>query len=366
MAGWVRGGVFAACVIWPLLLGSSFSYAQSADPQTSFNQIAGSIRDEAARKGVSEKTLNLVFTGLSPVKGLAALEKMQPEHKPGNAATPQEMKADFNRYIGKFITPSNVEKGQAILAQNKTALKIIHENYPGLPAQIILAIFGVETRYGEMTGSYKVIPSLITLARDGRTSDRRAMFRAEAITALQIADHGNKQILTKPGSHMGAFGIPQFMPSSYQRHAIDGDGDGHKDIWSNWPDAIASTANYLTQKGWKAEDRWGAEVRIPAGFDKNLYTDNRRPGNQRIKTSAEWSNLGITLTDGSPLPINDNDRARIIEPGGPLGPHYIVYDNFMGPLMDYNSSYKYVLSVVLLADKIAGGKSSTMQSPMNP
>jgi membrane-bound lytic murein transglycosylase B len=360
---WTRRKALATCMILPLLFNGVSVNAQIADPQAEFNQTAKSIRNEAAQKGVSQEILNRVFTNLSPVPGLAELERKQPEQKPGTKktpATPAQLKASYDSYMNIHVTNEGIQSGRALMAAHAEFLNKLEAD-TGVPGQYILAISWVETKNGKFTGKYDVIPALITMASVARTEKRKEMFRREAVIGLQVANAGYSEILNKPGSHMGAFGYTQFLPSSFQRLAVDGDGDGRKDVWSSFPDAFASTANYLKhvnfrgRYNWKPGQRWGHEVSVPPDFNKALYTDIL--DQQHIKTPAEWARLGVTLPDGSPLPDSDPANARIIEPGGPLGPKYMVFDNFI-VFMGYNSSYKYALSLAQLGDRIAASPSS--------
>lgn len=356
---WTRRRAGAALLVLPLLFNGvslNVAVAQSAVP--TFDDAVRSIRGEARKSGVSQETLDRVLGGIQPVPGLDRFERAQPESV--RAKTDAEKTAEFFNYFNNNVTPKNIQTGRDLYAQHFTLLKQVEEAR-GVPAHIILAVWGMETRYGTNMGKHPTIPALVTMSRDGRNESRRAMFRAQAIAALKIVDQGYDEILTYPGSWAGAFGHTQFMPDSFLRLAVDGDGDGRKDVWTNLADAFSSTANYLNHHGWKPGERWGREVKLPPGFDKRLLTD--RLTDQTIKTPSEWKKYGITLPDGSPLPDNDTARGRIIMPGGEkTGPAYIVYDNFVA-IMRYNPSYRYALTVAGLADAIASGRPDHAPAP---
>lgn len=320
-------------------IGIAPAQAQSAAP--SFGSIIDSVRVAARAQGVTEPTLSRALDGLQPVDGLQRLENFQPETV-----------KSFAQYYKDTVTPARIEKGREMKALHAHELRAIEDRY-GVPAQYLLAIWAMETNYGANMGKHSAIPALVTLVRDGRNEKRRDYFKAEAVAALKILDQGYDQILNRPASWAGAFGHTQFMPTSFLRLAVDGDGDGRKDIWNNLSDVFASTGAYLAHHNWKKGDRWGREVKLPAGFNAGLLTDTLRA--QTIKTPAEWRALGVTLPSGASLPGDDSMNARVIAPDGMGGPAYVVYDNFIS-IMRYNSSYKYALSVAGLADGIAGGR----------
>lgn len=322
-------------------------YAQQTDV---FSQIVTAIYQDASAKGVSRATLDRALSGIQPVDGLKRLENFQPEHV-----------KSFAEYYRGTVTAARIQRGQALMRQHGHALAH-EERVQGIPAQYILAIWAMETNFGDNMGGHSIIPALVTLARDGKNQKRRDYFKDEAINALKILDQGYDQILTEKGSWAGAFGHTQFMPSSFLKLAADGDGDGRKDVWNNMADVFASTANYLARHNWRAGERWGRAVKLPPGFDSALLMD--KLAHQVIKTPAEWAQLGVRQADGSALPGDNAMRGRIIAPDGLSGPTYMVYDNFIS-IMRYNSSYKYALSVAGLADGIAAARPSLGAQPLN-
>jgi membrane-bound lytic murein transglycosylase B len=331
-------------LILGLALMVSFGMASASQAQD-FNSLVADIRAEARSKGIRETTLNRALSNIQPVESIKRLENFQPETV-----------KSFADYYRDTVTQTRIQRGQALMRQHAAALKRAEDAY-GVPAQYIVAIWAMESNFGGNMGNYEVIPSLITLARDGKNENRRAYFRGEAINALKILDMGYDEILTRRGSWAGAFGHTQFMPDSFLRLAVDGDGDGHKDVWNNLNDVFASTGNYLRHHKWKTGERWGRAVKLPPGFDKSLLT--HRLTAQVIKTPTEWARLGVTLPNGAPLPGDSTMRGRIIAPDGLGGPTFIVYDNFVS-IMRYNSSYKYALSVAGLADGIAAARGAAL------
>lgn len=355
---WNRQKTLAACLLLPFLFnGAATAQTAPATPpavqqpaaSTVFNQLVQSIRQEALNRGVSPATINRVLNHIQPVPGLEKLENYQPEHV-----------KTYVEYMKSTVTQARINKGRQLLAQHGQVLAKIERDY-GVPAQYIVAIWALESNYGQNTGNHDIIPALVTLAEIGKTDKRRAYFREEAIQAMRILDQGYNQIVDRKGSWAGAFGQTQFMPSSFLRYAADGDGDGRKDVWNNLSDIFASTANYLARHNWKAGERWGREVRLPANFSKALLTD--RLADQTLKTPDGWAKIGVTLPDGSRLPSENTMQAMIIAPDGLGGPTYMVYNNFK-TIMRYNSSYKYALAVSKLGDAIAiGRKPVTLPKP---
>jgi lytic murein transglycosylase len=223
----------------------------------------------------------------------------------------------------------------------------------GVPESIMLAIYGHETNYGAYTGDFDLLRSLATLAYDGR---RRTLFTDEFIATLLLMERGVSRSQLK-GSWAGATGYPQFLPSMYIRLAVDGDGDGRKDIWRSEADALASIGNYLIDAGWKPNVPWGVAVRVPATLDRMairpLLTSPRCPRvherHSRWLTIAEWRRLGIMIVGGRPPA--DSELASLIEPDGPGATAYLLTGNYRA-ILDYNCSNFYALSVGLLADAV--------------
>jgi membrane-bound lytic murein transglycosylase B len=305
----------------------------TAEPaRPSFAEWRAALKAEALAAGVSAETFDRAFAGVQPNPEILVKDDVQPEYTRPVWA-----------YLDTAVSPRNIVTGQQRLSENAAALRRATEGY-GIPPEIVVAIWGLESRYGETTGGYNVIEALATLAYDSR---RPEVFRRNLIDALLILEAGDIPAVDMQGSWAGAMGQTQFMPATFRQYAVDGDNDGKRDIWRSLPDVFASTAGYLAAHGWRPDQPWGAEVRLPADF----------PWDQAeldvTKSMTEWEAFGVRRADGKRLPKVDSP-ASIIAPAGHRGPAFIVFDNFR-TILDYNNSVSYALAVGHLADRIAGG-----------
>ncbi|MEQ6249621.1 lytic murein transglycosylase [Sulfitobacter sp. HNIBRBA3233] len=245
-------------------------------------------------------------------------------------------------YLSTAVSDLRVANGRAALDKQREALTDIEAEY-GVPAQIVAAIWGLESAYGTFRGSDPVLRSMASLAYDAR---RAAFFEAQVIAALDILQSGDTTAASLTGSWAGAMGHTQFMPTSFIDHAVDWTGDGKRDIWGDDPrDALASTAAYLKKNGWTTGQPWGVEVRLPEGFDYLLASRDVR------KPAADWAALGVTDTGGEP--VRDHGLASILLPAGAEGAAFMIFDNFE-VLESYNTADAYVIAVGHLADRIVG------------
>jgi len=245
-------------------------------------------------------------------------------------------------YLGTAVSDLRISNGKAALARQQETLDAVEARY-GVPAEIITAIWGLESAYGTFRGSDPVLNSMASLAYDARRAD---FFEGQVIAALTILQNGDTNAGALRGSWAGAMGHTQFMPGSFIDHAVDWTGDGKRDIWGDDPrDALASAASYLKDNGWITGQPWGVEVRIPEGFDYLLA--NR----DVLKSPAEWAALGVLDTSGAPVP--DHGVASILLPAGAQGVAFMVFKNFE-VLESYNTADAYVIAVGHLADRIAG------------
>ncbi len=246
-------------------------------------------------------------------------------------------------YLESAVSDARIRNGQAALAANAGLLEQIEARY-GVEAEVVTAVWGLESAYGTFRGSTPVIPALATLAFDGR---RGAFFEDQLIAALRIVQAGDTAPDRMTGSWAGAMGHTQFMPTSYLDYAQDFTGDGRRDIWSDDPaDALASTAAYLAHFGWTKGQPWGLEVRLPDGFD---YAQS---GERIKKPVADWLALGVTDAGGAAIP--EYGPASILLPAGARGAAFMIFDNFH-VLERYNTADAYVIGVGHLSDRIAGG-----------
>jgi lytic murein transglycosylase len=245
-------------------------------------------------------------------------------------------------YLAIAASDERISKGRAQAARHAGTLSAIEARF-GVPADVVTAVWGLESMYGERRGDIPVVASTSTLAYEGR---RGAFFESQLIAALRILQRGDTTPERMVGSWAGAMGHTQFIPTSYLAYAVDFTGDGRADIWADDPtDALASTAAYLQRSGWQAGQPWGMEVRLPAGF--NAGAAGR--GNRR--EAGAWNAMGVTRADGGPLP---GGAAAILIPAGTQGPAFAVYRNF-DVILRYNNAENYAIGVGHLSDRIAGG-----------
>ncbi|UCD35082.1 MAG: lytic murein transglycosylase [Nitrospiraceae bacterium] len=297
-----------------------------------FAEWLDAFRQEARAQGITEDTLERAFAGVEPIPLVIELDRNQPEFK-----------KDFRAYLDLMVNKRRISRGRLMLARHSEILEKIRRHY-GVQPRFIVALWGLETDFGSMSGGFPVVGALATLAHDSR---RSAFFEAELLHALKILDEGRIGITNMEGSWAGAMGQVQFMPSTYVRYAVDEDRDGRKDIWSSLPDAFASAANYLSDYGWRAEMTWGRQVTLPDGYDENA-------SGLSLKTSlAAWQEAGVRKVDGENLPVYDTD-ASLVLPSGIEGPAFLVYQNYRA-VMRWNPSHLYALAVCHLADRLVGG-----------
>ncbi|WP_295899543.1 lytic transglycosylase domain-containing protein [uncultured Vibrio sp.] len=315
-----------------VLLGLGLSCSAFAN-EASFDEYVNMLKQQAAEQGISQQTIDEAFKNVSFRPRAVTADKNQPEKK-----------LTLDEYIPRAVPDWKVKQAKGLYQKHYTELKRIGDQY-GVQPQYIVALWGVESNFGALTGGYSVIDALSTLAYEGR---REAFFRKEAMAALTIIDEGHITADAMKGSWAGAMGQPQFMPSSFLAFAADGNGDGKKDIWNTKEDVFASAANYLSQSGWDDTYTWGRQVRVPESVDIDLQGRGEGKG----KYLQEWGALGITRYDGRALPKLDEDiQAWLIMPDDHHGRTYLVYNNY-NVLMKWNRSYYFALAVSHLADRI--------------
>ena len=289
------------------------------------------VRADAVRQGIRGATVDTAFAHVRLLDRVLELDSSQPE---------------FSRqvwnYLDSAVSDDRVSAGKARIAASRGLLAKVSAEY-GVPAEILVAFWGVESDYGHDYGSWSVIDALTTLAYKSR---RPAFFRGELLAALRILDNGDIPLEQLKGSWAGAMGQTQFIPTIFLKHAVDYDGDGRRDIWNSLPDVFASTAHFVKiGNGWRSGESWGEEVRVPANFpwDQAEYTIQ--------KPVSEWLALGVRSVSGAPPA--DYGSASILAPGGHTGPVFLLRENFRA-IMRYNPSTSYALAVALLADRMAG------------
>ncbi len=248
-----------------------------------------------------------------------------------------EFVAPIWTYMENAVSGARINRGRSALANNAAALAYIEQAY-GVPKEIVLAIWGMETGFGAFKGDKDVIRSLATLASIRYRGD---FFRDELLVALELLQRGLAERSELRGSWAGAMGHTQFMPSSYMKYAVSYQGSGHADVWDNALDALASTGNYLKSFGWTPGLPWGLEVEVPEGFDYRL---NRG-------SFATFAAAGVAPVGGRRMP--SSGEARLFFPAGHTGPAFLLTENFE-VIKKYNMSDAYALAVGHLADRIAG------------
>lgn len=292
--------------------------------------LAG-FRQQAAAQGISQATLDAALTGLQPLDRVVEADRRQPEFLD-----------TFLDYLNKRVSEVRLRTGVAMLTREADLLAAVERRY-GIQSRYLVAFWGLETNYGTFMGDIPTVAALATLAYDTRRPD---FFRGQLLDALRILERGQLTTADLVGSWAGAMGHMQFIPSTWLAHAVDGDGDGRIDLRGSLPDALHSAANYLRQAGWRVDEEWGMEVKLPAGFDP------AQAGLERQQPVNTWSFLGLTRADGSGLP--DSFRpASLILPQGIEGPAFLVGNNFR-VILRWNNSINYALAVGHLADRLAG------------
>ncbi len=327
-----------------LVLPPTLPVAAQTAQETGFQGYLQLLAARARSEGVSERTIAIMTSGLTFNPRVIALDRAQP------GANPDAPPA-LGPYLRAHVDSARISGGRNMY-QTVAGLTPRIERQYGVPAPIILAIWGHETNYGSYKGDFDLARSLATLAYEGR---RRELFANEFIALLKMADRGVPRARLT-GSWAGAFGNPQFLPSVYLRLAQDDDGDGGADIWNSRADTLASIANYFRDAGWRPGQPWGVRASVPADFNAtSTVTRLDAPACPRVharhsvwKTVGEWRALGI-----APLgAINDNVLASLIEPDGRGNSAFLLTGNYR-VILNYNCSNYYALSVGLLADEIA-------------
>jgi membrane-bound lytic murein transglycosylase B len=270
---------------------------------------------------------------VKPIPRVIELDRRQPEFT-----------LTFAQYMKRVVTDRRVAKGRERLRQHRDLLNEVAQKY-GVQPRFIVALWGIETDFGRITGGFPVLSALATLAHDGR---RSAFFRKELLLALKIVDGGHIRAADMKGSWAGAMGQNQFMPSSFHAFAVDHDGDGRKDIWTNLPDVFASIANYLSGSGWRVDQTWGRAVSLPAGMTRGEI------GRKKRQLISAWQARGVRRTDGSDLPTRDLMAAIVAPQRGALAPAFLVYNNY-NVILKWNRSDYFATAVGRLADRLAAG-----------
>ena len=326
---------------------ASLAFAPSDAPaQTlSFDAYMQLVAAKARAQGVDERSINTVLAGLTPSQRVIALDRDNTT-SPNNAGFPP-----LAPYLSSHNTSARVAGGRRAYQQLGPLAAQVEQRY-GVPASIVLAIWGHETSYGAVRGNFDLAQALATLAWEGR---RRELFETELIDLMKMVQQGVPRSRLV-GSWAGAFGNPQFLPSIYLRLAVDADGDGLRNIWDSRADTLYSIANYFRDAGWRAGQPWGVRAYVPANLNRAALQNPMRPPNcprvyvrhSKWKTVREWRALGV-IPQGT---IGEDVMASLFEPDGAAAPGYLLTQNYW-VILEYNCSNYYAMSVGLLADEIA-------------
>lgn len=317
----------------PILLIALLSLSPLSSPRAQidpFNTWLQQVVDDALNEGISPQTVQQALGQVTLDEEVIELDQKQPETT-----------ITFRTYAHNILSPERLQKGRALMATHKQLLRKVAAKY-GVPPSVIVALWGVESSFGNNCGGFNVINSLVTLAYEGR---RASLFRGELMHALHLLDEEHMDSSQLTGSWAGAMGQSQFMPSTFRHYAVDFDGDGHRDIWNSEDDVFASIARYLAAEGWKTNMTWGREVKLSRAIPANKIGLNTQ------YTLATWSKMGVRNLHRKPLPAKAL-KASLIQPDGPHGRSFLVYDNFR-VFMRWNRSTYFATSVGLLADQLA-------------
>lgn len=302
----------------------------SAATDTGFEGWKRQFVISAAGQGIDSRTLRIFQDDAEFLPKVIELDRKQPEKK-----------QTFLEYYKSVVTERRIHDGRRAMQANWDGLFAAETKY-GVPAQIIASLWGMETSYGGYTGNWGVLSTLATLAYEGRRAD---FFKGELITALKIMQQGHIAPSRMRGSWAGAMGQNQFMPSSYMAYAVDGDGDGKRDIWGSLPDVFASSANYLRQSGWKPGLTWG----VQADMDHPIAPAFVGLADDQGRSMDSWHRVGIHA-DGH-FRVPSNEKVWLVAPDGLDGPKYLVTNNYR-VIMKWNKSTYFATAVGRLADHL--------------
>ena len=300
--------------------------------QSGFRDWVGDFRPRALAQGIRPRTFDIAFKTVMFDRKVVERDRNQ-----------SEFTKTLWDYLDSATSDARVRNGKAALRKHAKLLDRIEAKY-GVQKEVVVAIWGLESAYGTFRGKTPIIQAMASLAYDGR---RGEFFEEQLIDALKILQQGDTTQDNLRGSWAGAMGHTQFMPGSFQRLAVDHDGDGKRDIWGDDPaDALASTANYLKSNGWQTGVPWGVEVKLPKSFD---YMEAKR---EVARLPSAWARKGVVGLDGKP--VQDFGPASVLLPAGHTGAAFLIFANFE-VIETYNTADAYVIGVGHLSDRIIGG-----------
>jgi membrane-bound lytic murein transglycosylase B len=329
--------------------------AEPEQTRPAFADFLAGVRGEALARGIRPDILDAALSNIEePLPIVIQRDRAQ-----------AETLYSLEKYLSRLLTIKLITRGREALASHQMLLEEVSARY-GVPSEIIVAIWGIESNFGSFSGVRPTVAALATLAWDPR---RSAFFRGELFAALEILNHGDIDPASMRGSWAGAMGQVQFMPSSYLRFAEDFDGDGRRDIWSSAPDVLASIANYVRGHGWTAGSNWGREVhltkeaagRIAAHVARRAGTCQATRDMTVALPVTEWETHGARLPNGRALPATDPEASLV----SGITRHFLVSRNY-DALLEYNCSHAYAISVGLLADQIGAPTPTPGAEPRKP
>ena len=323
--------------------GQNISDSNSPSP---FQICISNLKNQAMQSGVSSFTFGRYTQNLTPDYSVIEKLNYQPEF-----STP------IWDYLSGLVDVERVELGKIKIRQHADVLKKVSATY-GVPIETVVAVWGVESNYGNISGKNDLLQSLGTLSCEGR---RQNFFRGEFFAAMRILQRGDLTQDKLKGSWAGAFGHTQFMPSTYEELAVDFDGDGRRDLVSSTTDALASTANFLKKRGWQTGQPWGFEIKVPEGM--SIAGEGRR----NKKSLASWVERGVVRVDGTPLiqgNLTELSQAGLMSPAGANGPLFLVFKNF-DAIYSYNAAESYALAIAHLSDRLQGAQGFVTEWPTN-
>ena len=315
-------------------------------PNSNFQSCIANLRSQAISTGISGSIYDQYTQNLTPDYSVIDKLNYQPEF-----STP------IWDYLSALVDDERVEKGRQMLAQHRDVLNRVSAAY-GVPAETVVAVWGVESNFGDISGKYPLLQALGTLSCEGR---RQSYFRGEFFATMRILQRGDLREEQLKGSWAGAFGHTQFMPSTYEELAVDFDGDGRRDLVSSTSDALASTANFLKKRGWQTGMPWGFEVNIPESA--SVGGESRR----NKKSLSSWVSRGFTRIDGTPIiqgNLSENSQSGLMTPAGANGPAFLVFKNF-DAIYSYNAAESYALAIAHLSDRMQGKGAIVTAWPTN-
>jgi len=323
-----------------LVIGSLSTVATTGAAHA-IDSCVASLKKQAVAAGVRPDVAERMLGDASYDEKVIRFSTSQPEHK-----------TEIWDYMAFLVDAQRIQDGKKYLKQHNRTLTAIEKRY-GVNRHVVLAVWGIESDYGNFRGDFYTPHALANLVCAGKR--RQKYFRGELIKTLQIASRGDVPAKDFVGSWAGAFGQTQFMPSTYNSLAVDYDGDGRKDLVNSVPDALASTANFLKNAGWRDSRPWGFEVKVPAGY-------SGPSGRKKYASLATWGTRGLTKLTGGGL--SGKLEAALIRPAGANGPAFLVTRNFRA-LRSYNASTSYGLAIALLSELVAGREPFKTPWPTN-